>query len=465
MARRANNEGNIRQRPDGRWEARATGGIDFHTGEKKRISVYGQSQGEVLDKLRALEHDIHCKDITNPTSTTLLEWLNLFLDVYLKNNLKQSTYVGYRSYIDKHFAPAFPSLKLKDLNTRLLQDFYNFKFEEEELSPKTLANLNRFLHKALHQAVLEHYIGFNPCDGIILPRADKPNIEILTVDQQNRLISTTYQFRLGFFVRLAFATGMRIAEITGLRWEDIDLANRCLYVRRTLSRLPKVDYDGTGNSTEIVIQSPKTKNSIRMIPLIPQMVREFQQWRRLQMQEASENAGVYRDSGMVLTNPFGGYMEPRTLKDHYNSMLAASGIGHFTFHAARHTFATRAMERGMDAKTISALLGHASTSFTLDTYTHVLDTQRRDGMALMDDIFAVQNDAPYPVVISQQGSEYLLDAVDFQGVSIVTGDVMKGIELLRQMIMDRYDGLMLPPATPYDSLVLQPSEQYLLLRL
>ena len=76
MARRANNEGNIRQRPDGRWEARATGGIDFHTGEKKRISVYGQSQGEVLAKLHALEHNIHCKDITDPTSTTLLEWLN-----------------------------------------------------------------------------------------------------------------------------------------------------------------------------------------------------------------------------------------------------------------------------------------------------------------------------------------------------------------------------------------------------
>lgn len=226
-----------------------------------------------------------------------------------------------------------------------------------------------------------------------------------------------------------------------------------------------MNYDGTGNSTEIVIQTPKTRNSIRMIPLIPQMVREFQQWRRIQMQEMTENVGQYENSGMVLTNPLGGYIEPRTLKDHYNSMLDASGIGHFTFHAARHTFATRAMERGMDAKTISALLGHASTSFTLDTYTHVLDTQRRDGMALMDDMFAVQNDAPYPVVISQQGSEYLLDAVDFQGVSIVTGDVMKGIELLRQMIMDRYDGLMLPPATPYDSLVLQPGEQYLLLRL
>lgn len=465
MAKRANNEGTYRKRSDGRWEARATAGIDFRTGEKKRISVYGKTQAEVIDKLRKLEYDIHCKDRVDPTATTLIEWLNLFLEVYQKNKLKQSTFVGYRSYIDKHFAPAFPKLKLKELTTRLLQDFYNYKTEEEELSPKTIMNINRFLHKALHQAVVEHYISFNPCEGVVLPRADKPCIEVMTVEQQNRLIAASYQYRYGFFVRLALATGMRIAEITGLRWEDVDLNNKCLYVRRTLQRLPKIEYDGTGNSTEIVIQTPKSKNSIRMIPLIPQIVKEFYQWHSLQMQDAADLAGQYNDSGFVLTNPAGGYMEPHTLKDYYNNMLTDSGIGHFTFHATRHTFATRAMERGMDAKTISAILGHASTSFTLDTYTHVLDTQRRDGMALMDDMFTVQNTCPYPVVISAVSEGYLLNAVDFHDVSVITKDVMKGMEQIRQMIIEKYDGLMLPPATPYDSLILQPNEMYMLMQL
>ena len=202
-----------------------------------------------------------------------------------------------------------------------------------------------------------------------------------------------------------------------------------------------------------------------MIPLIPQIVKEFYQWRRVQSQDAVDFAEQYQASGFVLTNPMGGFMEPRTLKDYYNQMLNVSGIGHFTFHASRHTFATRAMERGMDAKTISAILGHASTSFTLDTYTHVLDTQRREGMALMDDMFTVPNACPYPVVISMLNGEWLLDAIDFHNVSVLAKDVMKGIEQIKQMITEKYDGLMLPPATPYDSLVLQPNETYMLMQL
>ena len=213
------------------------------------------------------------------------------------------------------------------------------------------------------------------------------------------------------------------------------------------------------------IQTPKSKNSIRMIPLIQQVVKEFYQWRSIQTQDSTNYAVQYEASGFVLTNQLGGFMEPRTLKDYYNNMLAAAGIGHFTFHATRHTFATRAMERGMDAKTISALLGHASTSFTLDTYTHVLDTQRREGMALMDDMFSVSNACPYPIVISMLNGEWLLDAIDFRDVSVLAKDVMRGIGQVKQMIAEKYDGLMLPPATPYDSLVLNPNETYMLISL
>ena len=123
------------------------------------------------------------------------------------------------------------------------------------------------------------------------------------------------------------------------------------------------------------------------------------------------------------------------------------------------------MERGMDAKTISALLGHASTSFTLDTYTHVLDMQRREGMALMDDMFAVQNTCPYPVVVSAVSNGYLLNAVAFNGISVLAQDVMQGIAEIKERIIEKYDGMMLPPATPADLLVLQPNEMYFLIQL
>ena len=152
MKRKSNNEGSIRQRADGRWEARATGGIDFATGEKKRISVYGKTKSEVIQKLQILEYEIHCKRMIDPTSTTLADWLRYWLDTYKLHNLKQSTYVSYRGYIEKHVAVAFPTMKLKDLTARDLQEFYNYKIAIG-LSPKTILNIHRCLHEALKQAV------------------------------------------------------------------------------------------------------------------------------------------------------------------------------------------------------------------------------------------------------------------------------------------------------------------------
>ena len=139
----------------------------------------------------------------------------------MKQSLKQSTYVSYRGYIENHIARAFPTIKLKDVTTRLLQDFYNYKIQDEGLSPKTITNLHLCLHKAMQQAVLEHHLNFNPCDAVNLPRNEKPQIEILTREEQERLIYTSYQFRYGVFIRLVLATGIRLGELLGLRWEDI----------------------------------------------------------------------------------------------------------------------------------------------------------------------------------------------------------------------------------------------------
>lgn len=116
--RRAKNEGSIRQRSDGRWEARATGSIDYRTGKPKRISVYGKTKSEVISKLRELEYDIHNRKAIDPTSTKFVDWLAYWLETYKRNNIKQSTYVSYRGYIDRHVAVGFPCMKLKDLTSR-----------------------------------------------------------------------------------------------------------------------------------------------------------------------------------------------------------------------------------------------------------------------------------------------------------------------------------------------------------
>lgn len=279
--RRAKNEGSIRQRSDGRWEARATGSIDYRTGKPKRISVYGKTKTEVIGKLRELEYDIHNRKAIDPTSTKFVDWLTYWLETYKKNNIKQSTYVSYRGYIERHVAVGFPVMKLKDLTSRDLQEFYNYKLAVENLSTKTILNIHRCLHEALKQAVLEHYLTFNPSDAVILPKREKPEIEILTREEQTKLIQASYQFRYGIFIRLTLTTGMRLGEVLGLKWENIYLRSGILNIRQTLNRLEKIDYNGIGSKTEIVFQVPKTKNSIRSIPLLPFMIKELQDWKNV----------------------------------------------------------------------------------------------------------------------------------------------------------------------------------------
>ena len=200
-SKRANKEGNIRHRADGRWEVRVTIGIDFATGEPKRISRYASTQEEAVKLLHELSF-IRDTAPRNFQTVTLGEWLDLCLEVYMKNTLKQSTYLSYESYIRVHLKPALGDIQLRDLSPRLLQQYYNYKAETEGLAPKTIVNINLFLHKALSYAVSEGYIPSNPAESINLSRGQKPQIEILTRDEQAQLIQASYQHRYGVFVRL-----------------------------------------------------------------------------------------------------------------------------------------------------------------------------------------------------------------------------------------------------------------------
>ena len=434
--KRNHNEGSIRERSDGRFEIRVTAGYNFETGKSKRISYYTKTKAEAIQKLHEEEYKIHFQKHVDPTSTTFLDWLRLWLETYMKNKVKQSTYVSYRGYIENHLAPAFPTLKLKDLTTKLLQDFYNYKQNTQGLSPKTILNLHRCLHKAMNQAVMEHYIDFNPCDAVSLPRNEKPQVEILTREEQQKLIYTSYKYRYGIFIRLTLATGIRLGELLGLRWEDVDFNKRML--------------------------------SIRSIPLIPNIASELQLWKNVQQNDAMTAGAAYQDSGFLVTNPFGGYLEPRTFKDAYDEILKASGLGHYTFHALRHTFATRAMEQGMDAKTTSILLGHSSVSFTLDTYTHVLDSQKQEEMKVMEEFFTLP-DMPqvqsYAIAVTPMANGFLLNPVDFEDMSIEANDLQYGIQCLQTAIAQKLATMYPPTPTPVNEIILQQGEFVVIINL
>ena len=266
---RLDGEGNIRLRSDGRYEVRISGGVDYATGERTRISRYANSEEEAVRLLHMLSFMAGTNQKLYSQTMTLGEWMDIWLEVYMKNNLKQSTYVSYEGYVRKHYKPVLGQVRLTELVPQMLQQFYNYKVEAEGLSPKTIVNMNLCLHKCLDQAVKENLIVSNPASSLNLPRLKRADIEILTRDEQAILMRASYQHRYGIFVRLVLATGLRLGELLGLKWEDIDFRRSMLYVRRTLNRLPipGLPENYTGPKTEIVIQEPKTPNSVRSIPL------------------------------------------------------------------------------------------------------------------------------------------------------------------------------------------------------
>ncbi len=170
---------------------------------------------------------------------------------------------------------------------------------------------------------------------------------------------------------------------------------------------------------------------------------------------------MYTDSGFIVTNPFGGYIEPRTFKDYYDEILEAAGLEHYTFHALRHTFATRAMEQGMDAKTLSTLLGHYSVAFTLDTYTHVLDSQKHEEMKLMEDLFnmpTMPQYQSYPVIVTPAPNGFILNAVDFEDLKIEVDNIQYGISCIQSAIAQKLTNIYPPSPTPNSELVLNIGE-------
>ena len=449
--KRYDGEGNIRLRSDGRYEVRVSGGVDFVTGEPIRISRYAKTEEEAIKLLHQLSFATGCNQKLYSQSMTLGEWLEIWLEVYMKHNLKQSTFVSYEGYIRNHYKPVLGQVRLTDLMPQILQQFYNFKMEAEGLSPKTITNMNLCLHKALDQACKEGLITANPASALNLPKSKRPDIEILTRHEQAMLIKCSHQHRYGVFIRLVLATGLRLGELLGLMWEDIDFQRNMLYVRRTLNRLkiPALPDHYTGPKTEIVFQEPKTDHSIRSIPLLNGVIQDLMRWKMVQNTDRDAAGDAYLETGMIVTNPMGGYIEPRTFSDYYHQMLQMAGLRHFTFHALRHTFASRAMEQGMDYKTLSILLGHSSVSFTMDTYAHVLDDHKWEGIRLMEELYtmdqAVSDQQVYPILFTPADGGYMISAPDFPSVNFYAPSMEDGLAQATEELHEALSGAVYPP--------------------
>lgn len=364
MARKGEN---IYKRKDGRWEGRYP---------KKRNSsgniVYGYiyaSRYQVvkteLTKKRAEYLNLYQNfDIYDGT---VAEWMNYWLSVTMKNKIKQTTFSAYKRKMERHIFPYLGKIKLNELTIEKIEELVQYLLINK-YAPATVHGVINILKSALKKATIDKKISRNPCDHLLLPPLDKKAIVVLTKNEQVQLEKLVMQEKKCSPVILALYTGMRIGEISGLEWQDIDFEHDIIHIRRTVSRIP---VDKGEAKTKIIIDKPKTKSSLRDIPLSSNLKKYLKKMKSQQ-------------DGNYVVSCRGSFMEPRIINYHFKKSLKSVNISDIHFHSLRHTFATRCVEAGVDIASLSKIMGHASMKMTLDTYTTALWETRIAAIQLID---------------------------------------------------------------------------------
>ena len=272
-----------------------------------------------------------------------------------KQYVKKSTYSAYVLLIENHLIPYFGNKREVDDNN--VQEFVFIKLKQG-LSQKTIKDILIVLKMILKYGVKNRYLNYCEIDVKFPTQRENENLEVLNRANQRKImdyIEENFTFKnLGIYICLC--TGVRIGELCALKWSDIDAENGVIYVRKTIQRIYIVD-EGK-KRTELVIDTPKTKNSIRDIPMTSDLHKLLKSLKK-----------VVNDNYYVLTNEEKP-TEPRTYRNYYKRLLKRLGIPLLKFHGLRHSFATRCIEGKCDYKTVSVLLGHSNISTTLNLYVH-----------------------------------------------------------------------------------------------
>ncbi|MCB5953520.1 tyrosine-type recombinase/integrase [Enterococcus sp. CWB-B31] len=359
---------NIYKRKDGRWEGRYVKKRNQHN----KIFygyVYGKKYSEVKERLILLK----AKNMAEPKiietySGNMEDWMYYWLGTILKKTIKDSTYYNYLRLLQRHILPELGSLKLYQLKRNDIQTFVD-RLYERGLSPGYIQNNYNLLKNGLAAACRREYLNETPCKQILLPKYKRKRVKALTYAQQRVLEEEALQETSCSPIILALYSGMRIGEISGLKWSDINFEENSLSICRTTSRI--LDEKGTKRITKLSLTAPKTLNSERVIPLAENLKRYL----LINFQKAN--------SEYVITCK-GGVAEPRVINYRFKKLIEKLGMKDIHFHTLRHTFATRCLENGVDIASLSRLLGHQSTKMTLDVYTDSMLEKRQEAMKIVD---------------------------------------------------------------------------------
>lgn len=370
--RRAANEGALFKRSDGRWVAR----LVLPNGARK--TYYGRTMKEASAKLKEAKKAVDDGVDLSAEKMTLAVFLDKWLAASVKPATRHKTYTTYESLCRTRIAPAIGSKKLEKVTALDLQALYS-ELADAGLSPRTVHHVHRVLHQAFGQAVGWKLIARNPCDGAKPPRVPRAELTVWTPAQADAFLVATRDHRMHALYVLALSSGMRQGELLGLKWSDLDLSAGTAAVRRSLQW-----QRGVG----LAFTEPKTSRSRRTIHLGRKTVDALRAHGDRQTWERRKAGDAWADMDLVFCDEAGGPLSPTNETKRFQRATKAAGLPAIRFHDLRHTAASILLVKGVHAKLVSEMLGHATITLTLDTYSHVIPAMHADAAAVMDAVFS-----------------------------------------------------------------------------
>lgn len=372
--RRPQGDGTIRKRSDGRWEARIIIGHK-NDGSPMYKSAFAKTQKSALKQLHQLLDLYRDVDLTEECRMTLGEWMDKWLDEYMIFTVRESTLDSYRCLTENQVKRFIGEKQLSSLTTAELQKFYN-KIKKEgrvkptregsyELADSMVRKIHMMLHEALDTAVSERLIAKNPTNGTTIPKNNYPEKQVLGNEQLETFLEEIKkeEYWCDFFY-VEVMTGLRRGEICGLKWSDIDFEDKKLRIERSVS---------VKKGGGVSIGETKTQTGTRNIFMPPSVAQVLQKRKQTAITEWVFPAFLDPEQPI---HPAAAYRKLKVILKHAELPM-------LRFHDLRHTFATHAMKGGVDAKTLSGILGHTNASFTLDTYTHVTSDMQKNASTVV----------------------------------------------------------------------------------
>ena len=343
----------------------------------KRRYVSGKTKEEARRNLRKARGDAERGLVFDADNLKVGEYLDRWLSDSVSDTVKATTFERYEQIVRLHLKPALGRVKLKALTPAHVRGLYREKLEAGS-SARTVRYVHTTLHKALKQAVMDGLIPRNATESVKPPQPSREEMRPLTPEQAKLLLQVAHEAgdRLEALYVLAIHTGLRQGELLGLKWDDVDLEDGSLQVRRTLT----ITKDGP------VFTSPKTTGSRRSVKLTSKAIEALKRHLERQLGEIDRVGSLWSENGLIFASETGDPLDRRAVTAlKFKPLLKRAGLPEIRFHDLRHTCATLLLTRNVNPKIVSEMLGHSTIAITLDTYSHVLPNMRDQAAAAMEE--------------------------------------------------------------------------------